>query len=158
MGAGRRSRPQRRAGAAQQPRVPLRPRRPAARAGGSRAMNAIHFILIFALIANAVANILIKEGMKAKTIVLSDPAGAFKAILFNPTLLAGVVCFGLALAAYSVVLSKIKLSVAYPIMTSAGFLIVVSYSFFKLQEQITALQAAGLVLILAGVWMVATNL
>jgi len=121
-------------------------------------MNAIHFILIFALIANAVANILIKEGMKAKTIVLSDPAGAFKAILFNPTLLAGVVCFGLALAAYSVVLSKIKLSVAYPIMTSAGFLIVVSYSFFKLQEQITALQAAGLVLILAGVWMVATNL
>ncbi len=121
-------------------------------------MKMIHLVLLFALVANAVANILIKEGMKAKAFGLGDISAMAKAILFNPTLIVGVFFFGVALAAYSVVLSQIKLSVAYPIMTSAGFLIVVTYSILKLGEQVTALQMGGLVFILVGVWMVATNL
>jgi len=121
-------------------------------------MKTVHFVLIFALVANAVANILIKEGMKAKELNITDLVGTFKAIVFNPTVLSGLFFFGLALAAYSFVLSQVKLSVAYPIMTSVGFLIVVSYSFMFLHESITALQVGGLVLILAGVWMVATNM
>lgn len=121
-------------------------------------MKTVHFVLVFALIANAVANIMIKEGMKAKDLQITDLMGTFKAIAFNPTVIGGLFFFGLALAAYSFVLSQIKLSVAYPIMTSAGFLIVVSYSFLFLHESITGLQAGGLFLILAGVWMVATNM
>lgn len=121
-------------------------------------MKAIHAVLAFALVANAVANILIKEGMRDKHLSLSDVSATLKIMLFNPALLAGLACFGLALGAYSIVLSQVKLSVAYPIMTSMGFLIVVSYSFFKLQESITPMQVGGLALILAGVWMVASNL
>jgi len=121
-------------------------------------MKTVHLVLIFALIANAIANILIKEGMKAKDLDIGNVVATFKAIAFNPVVVAGVLFFGLALAAYSFVLSQIKLSVAYPIMTTAGFLIVVAYSFFKLQEQITTLQVGGLVLIAAGVWMAATNI
>ncbi len=121
-------------------------------------MKTVHFVLIFALVANAVANILIKEGMKAKALDLGNLLGVFKAMAFNPVVIAGLFFFGLALAAYSFVLSQIKLSVAYPIMTSAGFLIVVTYSMIKLQEQITLIQWGGLALILTGVWMVATNL
>jgi len=121
-------------------------------------MKTVHWVLLFALVANAVANILIKEGMKAKALDIGDLVGTAKSIALNPTVIAGVVFFGLALAAYSFVLSQIKLSVAYPIMTSAGFLIVVTYSFLKLQEQVTALQLGGMALILVGVWMVASNL
>jgi multidrug transporter EmrE-like cation transporter len=121
-------------------------------------MKLVHAVLAFALVANAVANILIKEGMRDKNPNLSDIVGTLKIMLLNPPLLAGLLFFGLALGAYSYVLSQIKLSVAYPIMTSVGFLIVVSYSFFKLNENITYLQMGGLALILAGVWMVATNM
>ncbi len=121
-------------------------------------MKSVHFVLVFALVANAVANILIKEGMKARDLSLTDMMGTFKAIAFNPVVLAGLVFFGLALGAYSFVLSQLKLSVAYPIMTSAGFLIVVSYSFLKLNESVTAVQLGGMALILAGVWMVASNM
>lgn len=119
-------------------------------------MKPVHFVLLFALVANAVANILIKEGMKDKVLSLADPVELIKAMVLNPTLIGGVVCFGLALAAYSFVLSQLKLSVAYPIMTSAGFLIVAAYSVFKLGEAVSLVQGAGMLLILAGVWMVAS--
>lgn len=87
-------------------------------------MKPVYWLLIFALVSNAVANILIKEGMKSQTLTLSDPWGTLKAIGLNPMVIFGVTFFGLALAAYSFILSQIKLSVAYPIMTTAGFLIV----------------------------------
>jgi multidrug transporter EmrE-like cation transporter len=66
-----------------------------------------------------------------------------------------VVLFGLALAAYSIVLSKINLSIAYPIMTGGGFLLVflASAAFFK--ENISATHILGAVLILAGVYTLA---
>jgi len=67
----------------------------------------------------------------------------------------GVALFGLALAAYSVVLSKINLSVAYPIMTGAGFLLVFLVSGLYFRENITAIHMLGSTLILAGVWVLA---
>lgn len=112
--------------------------------------------LIFALLANAVANILIKEGMNGKPLSLSEPLETFKAIAFNPVLIVGVTFFGLALAAYSFVLSHIKLSVAYPIMTTLGFVIVGLYSVLKLGESVSLVQGLGMLLILGGVWMVAS--
>ena len=50
---------------------------------------------------------------------------------------------------------KTDLSVAYPIMTSLGFVIVVLVSWLFLKETITLIQFTGLALIIAGVWMVA---
>ena len=114
--------------------------------------------LIFALLANAVANILIKEGMNGKPLSLADPLATCKAIALNPVLLLGVTFFGLALAAYSFVLSHVKLSVAYPIMTTAGFVIVGLYSVLKLGESVSLVQGLGVVFILGGVWMVASAL
>ncbi|MHB8156460.1 MAG: SMR family transporter, partial [Desulfocucumaceae bacterium] len=70
-------------------------------------------------------------------------------------LISGVALFGLALAAYSVVLSKMNLSVAYPVMTGAGFLLVFLVSGLYFKESITAIHALGAGLILAGVWVLA---
>ncbi len=114
--------------------------------------------LAFALVANAAANILIKEGMKAKQLGLDKPVDLLLAIALNPLVLGGVVLFGLNVLAYSYVLSKIPLSLAYPIMTTMGFLIVVGYSAFKLHESINMTQLAGIGLILAGVVLVASQM
>jgi len=72
--------------------------------------------------------------------------------------LAGVGLFALNIVAYSYVLSKIQLSIAYPIMTSVGFLIVVGFSVFALKEQVSMVQIIGIVMIVAGVVLVAGKL
>ena len=111
-------------------------------------------ILIVAICLNALANILIKVGM-----LRVDREGGLVQILreaaLQPALLAGIASFVLALAAYSIVLTKLNLSVAYPIMVSMGLVIVVLASYFFLNEQISLVQVAGFLLIIAGVWMVA---
>ncbi|MCL5935644.1 MAG: cation transporter, partial [Firmicutes bacterium] len=95
----------------------------------------IYVVLLAAIIFNAGANIMIKAAMRKSPIFLEQGAvlQAFAQAVKNPQLIAGVALFGLALAAYSVVLSKINLSVAYPIMTGAGFLLVFLFSglYFK---------------------------
>ena len=111
-------------------------------------------ILIIAIVFNALANILIKVGM-LKAGKLESISVLIKYALSQPFLYAGVVSFGLALVAYSIVLSKLNLSVAYPIMVSMGLIIVVLVSYFALKETINFLQITGFIFIITGVWMVA---
>jgi multidrug transporter EmrE-like cation transporter len=115
----------------------------------------MYIILALAVILNALANILMKVGMvrqgesDVSLMVMATRA------LVNPALLAGVTCFALALIAYCYVLAKINLSVAYPIMTSLGYVIVIVASWMFLKEHITLVQVVGFAFIIAGVWMVA---
>jgi multidrug transporter EmrE-like cation transporter len=111
-------------------------------------------ILILAIVLNATANILIKVGMLRVGRTGSVLQIAGRAIV-QPALLGGIFSFALALAAYSLVLTRLNLSVAYPIMVSMGLVIVVLASYFLLNETITLVQVIGFGFIIAGVWMVA---
>ena len=113
-----------------------------------------YIILILAIIFNAVANILMKVGM-LKEKPASNLMSFFTDMLLNPVLIAGMICFALGLAAYCYVLTKLNLSIAYPIMTSVGYVIVIIASWLFLKETITVVQVAGFAFIIAGVWMVA---
>ncbi len=117
----------------------------------------IYSVLVLAILFNAGANILIKIAMQKSPVLIEQGTimGSMLQAVRNPWLLLGVSCFGLALVAYSVVLSKINLSIAYPVMTGAGFLIVFLVSAFYLKEQISYIHMLGAVLILAGVWLLA---
>ena len=114
-------------------------------------------VLCAAIVLNAAANILIKMGMKDAPDLQSVPVKTY-ALYFigNIYVLSGIFSFGLALLTYSYVLSKVNLSVAYPIMTSVGFIIVVLFSVLYLSERLIPLQILGIVLIIAGVWLVAS--
>ena len=113
-----------------------------------------YIVFIFAILLNAVANILMKAGAlkPEKANQLSD---VFLNMVLNPVIIVGMICFGLGLAAYNYVLIKTDLSVAYPIMTSVGYLIVILASWVFFNESLTILQIIGIFLIIAGVWMVA---
>ena len=109
------------------------------------------FYLVLALVANAVANIFMKlgserfvEGVKK---LMVEPMVFFG----NWHFFAGLAFFGTALALYNLVLSKMSLSVAYPIMTTMGFVIVVSYSMYALEETLQWWQWVGLGMVLVGV-------
>ncbi len=116
------------------------------------------FTLIFALLANATANVLLRWGMRDLDLSLSQPVQTLKGILLNVRVMAGIILFAMNVLAYSFALSKIRLSVAYPMMTSLGLVIVMGLSFWFLGEKITTIQLAGTVLIVCGVVMVASQM
>ena len=119
------------------------------------AMN-MYIILFLAITLNASANIMLKIGMnRAGSFSFTDIPGIFTEVVLNPFIIGGVFCFVLALAAYTYVLSKINLSVAYPIMTSVGYMIVILASWLFLNENISGVQVIGFCLIIGGVWLVA---
>jgi len=114
----------------------------------------VYFVLSIAIILNALANILMKVAMRKQDETI-EIAKMVTQSLSNPILFLGILSFVLALVAYCYVLSKLNLSIAYPIMTSLGFLIVILASWLFLEEVITKIQIVGFICIIAGVWMVA---
>ncbi len=117
----------------------------------------VYLILAIAIILNACANILIKIGMN--NIREFDSFNALHLILAmfrSIHVLIGILSFAFALISYSYVLNKINLSIAYPLMTSLGFFIVVLFSIVFLNEKLFPLQIFGLCLIISGVWLVAS--
>ena len=121
-------------------------------------MRSATLALVFALLANATANVLIRWGMKDLQLSLADPVATARGILLNGRVMAGIVLFALNVLAYAFALSKLRLSIAYPVMTSVGLVIVMVLSFALLGEKITGLQMVGTALILGGVVLVASQM
>ena len=116
----------------------------------------LYILLASAILLNAAANILIKAGMRHMGSLAGRPfIDIGLGMITNPFLICGVISFAVTLALYSLVLSKMNLSVAYPVMTSLGLLVVTTFSWLFFSEKISFLQWSGYVFIIAGVWMVA---
>ena len=69
-------------------------------------------------------------------------------------LVAGLPLFALNVVFYMVALSRLDLSVAYPIMVAGGIVIVVSVSALLLGEPIDVPQGIGLILLVVGIALV----
>ncbi|TGK06421.1 cation transporter [Leptospira fletcheri] len=113
-------------------------------------------VFVVALFFNALANILIKaSSLGDKTDAAPGIEGLVRSFL-HPVFFAGIASFGIALLGYRWVLGKgLKLSLAYPVFTSAGFIIVLLASTFLFKEKLNWSQWAGILLIVAGVWLTA---
>lgn len=108
----------------------------------------IYTLLILSLISNALANVFIKAGMKGYVGGISN---IFHHFFRNPLILIGLLLFGFAFIGYSIVLSKLQLSIAYPIMTGAGFAIVSILSFILFGENLSLLKIFGMIFIFIGI-------
>ena len=111
-------------------------------------------LLTAALVFNAAANVFIKAGMRSAGQLAVDASLVDKYAL-NPFLWSGVASFGIALVFYSLALAKMPLSLAYPIMTTVGFAIVLGASALFFGERLNVVQYAGIGLIAVGVWLAA---
>ena len=115
----------------------------------------IYTILALAILFNASANVLIKVAMNRTGTFALNVSELVTKVLFNPVALCGIGCFVIALALYAYVLTNMNLSIAYPIMTSLGYCIVISISWLFLKENITWVQLVGFAAIILGIWLVA---
>ncbi len=113
-------------------------------------------VLILAIVLNAVANILMKASSMNKE--AAGIEGLIRGVLLNPWFIGGLTSFGFALIAYRFVLGKgMKLSVAYPIMTTCGFAIVIFASRIFFHEELNTVQWIGIALLVAGIWLIASQ-
>lgn len=104
--------------------------------------------LLIALVLNAAANALLKAGSASVRGDLS--AATLLQMAANPYLVGGVILFALNVLCYVVALSKLPLSMAYPVMVIGGLLIVTSVSVLVFGESLSNIQAAGLALVVFG--------
>ena len=113
-----------------------------------------YLLLAVSIVLNATANILMKVGaLKPKE--NNQLIDVVVNMATNPLIWCGICCFALCLAAFNYALIKLNLSVAYPVNTSVGYVLVILVSWLFLKESLSMMQLAGIGLIIAGVWMVA---
>jgi drug/metabolite transporter (DMT)-like permease len=75
-------------------------------------------------------------------------------MVVSPLLLTGILLYGISFLLWLMVLSKIKLSIVYPI-TAMNFILVITASYFLYNEKLTTIQYGGAVLIITGVFLLA---
>ena len=110
-------------------------------------------ILTLGIVFNVTANISVKAAVRGVAGGLT--ARTALRLLLAPYFLLGVVSFGLALLFYSYALTSLDLSIAYPIMTSLGLVLVFALSVAFFGESLAWPKLLGTALILAGVFLVA---
>ena len=115
--------------------------------------------LAAALLLNATANLMMKFGIerfKATGVGLSEGVWpTLLSLVTNWVLVLGLACFAINVILYTYALKGLPISVAYPIMVTVGFAIIVVVAGIYLHEHPSRLQWAGVTLILIGVWLVA---
>ncbi len=120
--------------------------------------------LVVALVLNATANLMIRFGMLAIDQELAGAGalaqgagGLIRLLLRHWVVLLGLGCFAANVVFYAFALQKMPISIAYPIMVTGGFVIIVVVAGAMLKEHLTLLQWAGVAAILLGVTLVAKD-
>lgn len=115
-----------------------------------------YLILLFSILTAVCGQFLIKQGMTIlgpQEFSLKTIWVLVKLVFTNFYILFGLACYGLGFLAWVYVLSKMKLSQAYP-ATSLIYVFVILGSHFLFKESITIYQIIGIVLILGGLFFI----
>ncbi|HBY97276.1 MAG: EamA family transporter [Ardenticatenaceae bacterium] len=116
--------------------------------------------LIFSGVAlNAAAQLFLRQGMRALGTFEIDPANLvvmLPQVALNPWVLAGLACYVLSVGLWLVVLSRVEVSYAYP-MVSIGYILTLVLARIFFQEAVTPVRVAGVVVIMLGVFLVARS-
>lgn len=118
-------------------------------------MNYFGLIMIGVLL-NAGAQLLLKSGMlrighfefKWNALI---PVGLQAAT--NPAIIAGLSCYVISVVIWMAVLSRVEVSIAYP-MVSIGYIIAAIAGWYFFGESLSTMRVAGILVIILGVYMV----
>ncbi|MBI4135681.1 hypothetical protein HY477_03040 [Candidatus Uhrbacteria bacterium] len=113
-------------------------------------------ILIITVLANAFANVFLKFGtQKLPALTAGNLVGNLPKIFSNVWILLGVLLFVTNFPLYNLLLQRLKLSIAYPLITSTAFAVAVVVSVFVFHEGLRLPHYAGLGLLVIALWLLA---
>jgi multidrug transporter EmrE-like cation transporter len=112
-------------------------------------------VVLVSVSLNALAQVVLRKAMTGPPLPPASDVIAFGAALMgNLWLWAGMACYALSIGLWLMVLSRIEVSAAYP-MLSIGYVIAAVLGFVFLGENVGLERMAGIALICAGVLFVA---
>jgi drug/metabolite transporter (DMT)-like permease len=107
-------------------------------------------LILFSVSCGVLGQAFFKTGMQGAKVELGPQViGHF----FKPAVAIGIVCYAVATTSWLVILSKIPLSLAYP-MVSVSYLLVVLVGRYWFRETVTVSTWLGLMLICSGVVLI----
>jgi len=115
-------------------------------------------IVLFGVLLNAVAQLLLKSGAGA----VGPIAGwdglrtAAPALALHPGVLLGLLCYAVSVVVWIVALSRVDVSIAYP-MLSVGYVVNALLAMWLFHEDVSLQRWLGIGVILIGVTLVARS-
>lgn len=122
-------------------------------------MTTIFLLVIIGVFLNTTAQILLKAGMLQIghfefTLANALPIGM--KVATNLPIISGLSCYVLSVVLWLMVLSRVPVSIAYP-LASLGYIINAFAAYYFLGEALTPGRMLGIVVILGGVYLIAQN-
>jgi multidrug transporter EmrE-like cation transporter len=118
------------------------------------------FLLILTgVLLNAGAQLLLKAGVTplgALSPSLAELPALFWRVLSQWPILAGLACYGVSVGVWIIGLSRVEVSLAYPLL-SLGYVVNAVLAWWLFGEVLSATRWGGIVLILAGVWLISRS-
>lgn len=115
-----------------------------------------YILLTFNVFLTVIGQILLKQGVTKVGEIdnLKVFLSKFTQIIWNPYVIGGISIYGFTTFVWLVILSRVKLSIAYP-MLSLGYVIAIPFSRIFFKESIPAVRIIGAIIICIGVYLVA---
>jgi len=117
------------------------------------------FSFLFAgVLLNAGAQLLLKAGTNALGVIgaTEDWPRQIGRVALEPHIVAGLGCYVVSVAVWIVGLSRVPVSIAYP-MLSLGYVVNAVAAHYLLGESVTLSRWLGIGFIIVGVWLVARS-
>jgi len=123
-------------------------------------MSALSFALILTgVLLNAAAQLLLKAGTNAVghfEFHLDNVLPVGMKLACEPHIVGGMVCYVVSLVVWIMALSRVPVSVAYP-MLSIGYVVNAIVAYYWLGEQVSVMRLVGIGVIVLGVFIVARS-
>ena len=112
--------------------------------------------IIFGVLLNALAQLVLKQGMRNIGYFdfrFENFGRIFTAVAVNPYILTGLGCYVLSVAVWLLVLSRVDVSFAYPLL-SIGYIVTTVAAWYLFNEPVYISRWAGIIVICFGVWLI----
>ena len=116
-------------------------------------------LLLSSVMIASVAQVLLKVGMTrvGRIAGFSEAPSMLLKAITNPIVFSGLAVFGLSSLTWLTALSRVKLSIAYP-MVSLGYVAVVIFSWLVLKEPVKPITFVGCATVVIGVFLISRGL
>jgi multidrug transporter EmrE-like cation transporter len=114
-------------------------------------------LILFTVLTNFASQVMLKKGMTKIDkfeVSLSGFMSSATGIIFNGYVILGLLVMVISMASHLVVLSRVEISYAYPFL-GLSFVLITLWGYFVLGESVDLWRVSGVLLICAGVAVVA---
>ncbi len=119
-------------------------------------MNRYLPLILLGVLLNAAAQLALKQGMRGIghfDFRLGNIVQVGPMVAFNPFVLAGLACYVVSVVVWLLVLSRVEVSYAYPLL-SVGYIVTAFAGRYFFNEAMGMTRWTGIAVICVGVWLI----